>query len=401
MNPHYPDHNYPGPDASDPAGSHHLPPEGEAGFHPNPDPRVFGGPQKSFVATWLLSWLLGLFGADRFYLGKVGTGILKLITLGGLGVWYLIDLIMVLCGAARTKAGQPVKGQGTPLAVAWAVTAASVILGGITGATAGSTGDATDPDLNTVADGADTDDQEDAAAAVEDDTAETEPAEETESAEEEDAPTVEAEDEQDDAEEDQAVVVEEPESDDSEADAEWITSTFGDFDPLQESGAGDSVVSLPDDAAGGIITADHQGGSNFVINVLDETNQSTGDLLVNTIGNYAGTTAWGLSTFGDGTRLEITADGPWNIEVLPYSEAEELPDSSAGDGVFIYDGAAGVLATTHDGQSNFVVREEADQLFSSGLLINEIGPYEGTVPVQAGPSIFVVEADGNWTVSID
>lgn len=108
-----------------------------------------------------------------------------------------------------------------------------------------------------------------------------------------------------------------------------------------------------------------------------------------------------MSTVGDGTQLEISADGPWNIEIRPFSEAEELPDSSAGDGVFIYDGASGVMAVTHDGQSNFVIREEADQVFSSGLLINEIGPYEGSVPVQAGPSIFVVEADGTWTVNID
>ena len=400
MNPHYPDHNYFHPRAYDPSGSHQLPPQGGAGVHPGPDAGSSGRPQKSFIATWLLSWLLGFFGADRFYLGKVGTGILKLITLGGLGVWYFIDLIMVLCGAARTKDGQPVKGRGTPLAVAWAVTAAGVILGGITGATAGSSEGPTDSDLSPVADETE-DDEHEEAAAVEDDTIEADTTEEASPAEEEDTTSHEADSDQDEAEEDQAEDAEEPETENSENDAEWIASTFGDFSQLQESGAGDSVVSLPDDATGGIITADHQGASNFVINVLDETNQSTGDLLVNTIGHYSGTTAWGLSTLGDGTRLEITADGPWNIEVLPYSEAEELPENGAGDGVFIYDGDAGVLEATHDGQSNFVVREEADQLFSSGLLVNEIGPYEGSIPVQAGPSIFVVEADGNWTVTID
>ena len=50
---------------------------------------------------------LGGWGVDRFYLGKVGTGILKLVTGGGLGVWWLIDVILVLSGKATTKSGQP------------------------------------------------------------------------------------------------------------------------------------------------------------------------------------------------------------------------------------------------------------------------------------------------------
>ncbi|MGO4493354.1 TM2 domain-containing protein, partial [Arthrobacter sp. 2YAF22_2] len=50
--------------------------------------------QKSFLTTWLLALLLGALGADRFYLGKVGTGILKLVTLGGFGIWALIDIIL-------------------------------------------------------------------------------------------------------------------------------------------------------------------------------------------------------------------------------------------------------------------------------------------------------------------
>ncbi|MCI2958400.1 TM2 domain-containing protein [Agromyces atrinae] len=61
---------------------------------------------KSFYATWLLSILLGTLGADRFYLGKIGTGALKLVTLGGFGVWTLIDIALVLSGMTRDKAGR-------------------------------------------------------------------------------------------------------------------------------------------------------------------------------------------------------------------------------------------------------------------------------------------------------
>lgn len=67
---------------------------------------------KNWLATLLLSIFLGEFGIDRFYLGKIGTGILKLITLGGLGVWWLIDIILIIAGAMKDKQGQLVKYQG-------------------------------------------------------------------------------------------------------------------------------------------------------------------------------------------------------------------------------------------------------------------------------------------------
>ena len=84
---------------------------------------------KSFVVTWLLALLVGLVGADRFYLGKIGTGILKLVTLGGLGVWALIDLIMVLVGATRDAQGRTLAGYEQHRKVAWIVTGAVIVLG--------------------------------------------------------------------------------------------------------------------------------------------------------------------------------------------------------------------------------------------------------------------------------
>ena len=53
---------------------------------------------KSKTTAILLSVFLGSLGVDRFYLGYIGLGIVKLLTVGGFGIWYLIDLILIIMG---------------------------------------------------------------------------------------------------------------------------------------------------------------------------------------------------------------------------------------------------------------------------------------------------------------
>ena len=60
---------------------------------------------KSTTTALILSILLGELGVDRFYLGYVGLGILKLITAGGFGIWSLIDLILIATGKMTAKDG--------------------------------------------------------------------------------------------------------------------------------------------------------------------------------------------------------------------------------------------------------------------------------------------------------
>jgi len=64
---------------------------------------------KSRLATSLLAWFLGEFGAHRFYLGKIGAAIAMLFTLGGLGVWALIDFIFAVSGRMKDKEGRIIK----------------------------------------------------------------------------------------------------------------------------------------------------------------------------------------------------------------------------------------------------------------------------------------------------
>lgn len=85
--------------------------------------------EKSFITTWLLSLFLGGLGVDRFYLGKVGTGILKLVTFGGFGIWYLIDLIMVITNATRDKDGDKLDGYEKNKVLAIVVTIVLLLAG--------------------------------------------------------------------------------------------------------------------------------------------------------------------------------------------------------------------------------------------------------------------------------
>jgi hypothetical protein len=61
--------------------------------------------QKSGVVALLLCLFLGSLGIHRFYVGKIGTGILMLLTAGGFGIWTLVDLIRIACNDFTDKQG--------------------------------------------------------------------------------------------------------------------------------------------------------------------------------------------------------------------------------------------------------------------------------------------------------
>ena len=65
--------------------------------------------EKGFVPTLMLCFFLGMFGVHLFYAGKIGTGLLQLVTLGGLGIWAMVDFIIIACGNFKDKNGLAIK----------------------------------------------------------------------------------------------------------------------------------------------------------------------------------------------------------------------------------------------------------------------------------------------------
>jgi hypothetical protein len=135
-----------------------------------------------------------------------------------------------------------------------------------------------------------------------------------------------------------------------------------------------------------------------VVNTHTADNQDL-DLVVNVIGPYQGTRPINFVLGEEVGLIEVQADGAWTVTARPLSAEETTasPASVTGDDVVVMDITSPSLDITHDGEANFIVlawtAEERE------LLVNEIGPYDGTVLTPTGPVVFDVQADGNWTLT--
>ena len=77
--------------------------------------------ERSYMVDTMLSFFLGYFGVDRFYMGQIGRGLGKLFTFGGFGIWYTIDLVLIATGAARDADNRTLVGYGRNHKTAWII----------------------------------------------------------------------------------------------------------------------------------------------------------------------------------------------------------------------------------------------------------------------------------------
>ena len=71
---------------------------------------------KDFITTLLICVFLGGLGVHRFFVDKMGTGVLMLVTLGGLGIWWIIDIILIVTGSFEDSEGRVIAYQAAGVA---------------------------------------------------------------------------------------------------------------------------------------------------------------------------------------------------------------------------------------------------------------------------------------------
>lgn len=176
------------------------------------------------------------------------------------------------------------------------------------------------------------------------------------------------------------------------------TTTTAPPQPVFYSGSGTTVLEIDNPFAGegAVMHLTHNGGSNFAVWTLDQ-DLVQDELAVNTIGAYDGILPLDILVGQDSKALEIDADGAWTVEIRPLTSIRSFDAAieGVGDDVVLFNGDTMVAEVSNQGSSNFAVWLYGA---SSDLLVNEIGPWSGSVPVRDS-GVMVITAEGPWTIS--
>jgi hypothetical protein len=288
---------------------------------------------------------------DRFYLGKTGTGIAKLLTAGGLGIWALVDLVITLAGKQKDKNGRPLAGYAQNRALAIAVSVVLVVGGMIIGVVTGAVAAlaiqsaATSPIVS--------------AAPLTDESAASDPSESAPQASEE------------------AVAG----KDRPRLAAQSFTGTGDDVKTVDLRGM-PALVTFTCKACSG--------------NTVLETNGAE-IMLVNTTGGYSGSHLVDTSTGSATSEFAISADAAWTLKV---EDVDAVPTAAGkasghGDKVIYWDAPSDKAAITNKGDGQFLVEGFGAQI--PELSVDDEGSYSRTVKLS--PGFVQIKSEGDWTIN--
>lgn len=173
--------------------------------------------------------------------------------------------------------------------------------------------------------------------------------------------------------------------------------------PIILTGSGDSVVDVQKWNSVALMKVTYSGGSNFIVENFDKSGSQM-DLLINTIGAYSGSQLIDIFDDDHTSRFQVTASGPWEIQILPVSEIRKvsIPGivQGVGDDVVLLPGGSADILKSDASQatSNFIVYGLSNTDFY--LLFNEIAPYAGSVIAQDGTALIQVKATGAWSIEV-
>jgi len=168
--------------------------------------------------------------------------------------------------------------------------------------------------------------------------------------------------------------------------------SYGVFTPKSFSGTGPGVFEI--DAEYGVLRISHQGEGNFEL--IGGSSLGLSKLELSGSGVFQTELDLGF-TNSDVEELEVTTDSEWSIELLPISQANALVESSAGNGVFVYDGPA--VDWELSNQAGAIEIWQADLDEEVNKLLEADGELTVTVSAMSGPSVVIIKANDSWQLS--
>jgi hypothetical protein len=174
-------------------------------------------------------------------------------------------------------------------------------------------------------------------------------------------------------------------------------------EPVVISGNGDDVVAIENKFDIGIVHVVGNSASRFFGIVGYDKNGNMTDLFVNTTDKYDGVRPLDFEEGKNTVSFEVKANGEWIIEVLPISAARivEVPGKieGSGDDVVVLTGSRSVKANikgNDEGRFFGVIGYGS----AMDLLVNTTDPYDGTVMVDKGTAVLVIQAIGTWSIEL-